>query len=384
MRGYFARSSALLIMLGAAACGGDATTRSPSASPGSPSPTAVPTVTAAAPPTPGIGPPREVNGVTLYTWSTWLSEDRSLCASVSSEGPYFQPSAFSVPEDALPHVSLPDGRKPSFPSACVDRGVTAFGFFFEPQTYVLLLSGHEWPVAIPLDEAVATSVGARPAVLIRPREPNLQDGVTLIVPASAGLLVVNGYNLSADQALAMAAAIDLDSLQIPKAEPRFTGVLNGIEFNDPVHFTYGVCRNGYYGLDGGQAVTGPPKDARLNIEPSYLPPGVSAHPDPQIGPSSAPDVLMCGDIESVQRGYGTGGQYWIVRKSGLPEWYSSFSRDWYTEITVAGLPAVLVEAPAALTNEKWSQVFIREEFGLTMVRAPDAADVLKIAEGLNC
>lgn len=367
----------MLIVMLVAACGGDDESPSASASP-SPSPTSTKPTN---PPTRTPGrpvPPREVAGIEFYTWDSWIAMGLGSCPSQNPEGPYLGPAVFSVAEEDLPDIAIPAGHEVADVRMCKLGGITVLNYILDPDFHIELVAGpQQWASLVPLDElsVVSTAVGD---VVVAPQPSGYPGGTgaTAVHSAPFGLVVANGG--SEDDAIAAATAIDAADVQVPLGKDIFAGDINGIHFWNVLGGQIPHCSYTQYGFEEAHGIA-EPTDPRLKIEPGYVPAG--AHPLQTIG------YRQCDGVESAEVSYYFGattpGQYWIVRKSGTPEWYSTYSEDWYSATTVAGLDAVLVAAPPGLDGDSGVELFVREAFGMTAIYGPDATELVKIAEGLN-
>ncbi len=321
--------------------------------------------------------PRRLAGIDVYDWDTWTFNQKSACASQSLEAPFLAPSQFEVSASSVPVITFPQAQLTQA-RICKLAGVTALNYVLVGDVHIELVAGPpEWPVRAPLD-----SVREEGGLVIAPETAEFAGlGATVIKPAPFGLII--GYGGVESDLIAAVTAIDEATITMPEARDIFAGDLNGILFESEFSDAEKRCKFSSYGLTGAEATTAP-VDQRVVIEPGYLPEHATAQQS----------VLYskCDDIESAEVSYyidepaaDPSDQYYIVRKSGAPEWTSLSSEGWYSETTVAGLPAVLLTAPAALAGEvePGATLFIREDFGLTVVDGPDAAEVIKIAEGLN-
>jgi hypothetical protein len=317
----------------------------------------------------------------MYGWNSWLAKGGSPCASTNLEAPYLGPAVFGVQDDEIPSVTLPPGRALVDARMCSDEQVTAVNYILDGSVWVLLVSGpKEWaigPGERRLEELQEVSVNGRAGALLPATEVTPGQfgptGATLIVDAPFGLLVVYGSTLFNEEALQIASDIDLDAVTIPEGDPTFVGDLNGVSFYD--YRDAGECRYGPMG-SGATQTREAPLDERLLIEPGYVPNGAKL--------TGTELAHVCPQFESFEAFYQLPdqSQYWIVRKSGVPEWFSVYSREWYKESTIAGRPAVIVESPGVSTDAG-AQVYVVEDFGLTTVYGPDREEAIRIAEGLN-
>jgi len=215
-------------------------------------------------------------------------------------------------------------------------------------------------------------------VLAPTNEENLGAGAMAVRLTDWGLIVAQ--RMSDVSAVPAVAAVD-QADPPPEGEDIFTGELGGITFYSGIG--YDVERPCSYGLlgfgDPDAEVITEPEDERLNIEPGYLPANVV-----QTG-----EVIghRCGDVEIIETSYiylDGNAQFTMIRRSGDPEWISIYSREWFTETEVAGLPAVILQSPAGISEESpTATVYVREEFGVLVVVGPDVDEVVRIAEGLN-
>jgi hypothetical protein len=284
---------------------------------------------------------------------------------------------FGVADDQIPAIALPQDRRLLDARMCNAGDMVAINHIMEPDLHILLVeSPPEWPVHVPLDELTEARVHDKAAVVAQ--TPSGQGGIgpMLIVPTPFGLLVVFGDDTTEDETIKIAEAIDLNAVQIPEADPIFVGVLNGLNFYDGTG-DVPECKYGQYGLLGGSHGRPYPMDGRLAANPSYLPAGTE---------QLRTDVIICDNMESVETTYQLGrdpeSQYWIVRTSGEAEWFSVYSRGWFSESSVAGLPAVVIASPG-LRTDAGPQLHVREAFGLTTIYGPDRDELIRIAEGLN-
>lgn len=371
--------AAALLALLLVACGDD----------GGSTATTSPTPRESTPPTHTLGPtstPRALAGIDLYDWDTWQFEGKSGCASQNPEGPFLGPAQFEVSAGSVPVIIFPQAQLTEA-QMCKLAGVTVLNYVVVADVHIELVAGPpEWPVYAPLD-----SVRTEGGLVIAPESPESSTkneavqspgpGPTVIRQAPFGLIV--GYGASEADLIAAVSAIDPAIIQMPEAKDIFTGDVNGIYFESLFRVDPPKCSYSLGGFIGAEP-TSAPADVRVTIEPSYLPEKATA----------LQSVLYskCDDIESAEVSYyidepaaESNDQYYIVRKSGVPEWTSLSSAGWYTETTLAGLPAVLLAPPAVIAGEvaPGATLFIREAFGLTVIDGPDAAEVIKIAEGLN-
>jgi hypothetical protein len=361
---------AVVVSLSLVACGDD----------GGGSGTTSPTPKESTSPTRTLGPtstPRALAGIDLYDWDTWQFEGKSGCASQNPEGPFLGPSQFEVSAGDLPVITFPQAQLTEA-RLCRLADVTVLNYILVADVHIELVAGPpEWPVYAPLD-----SVRTEGDLVIAPEATEFAGlGATVIRQAPFGLIV--GYGASEADLIAAVSAIDPATIQMPEAKDIFTGDVNGIHFESEFSDADKRCKFSSFGFVGTEPTTAP-ADQRVIIEPSYLPEHATAHQS----------VLYsrCDDIESAEVSYyidepaaDPNDQYYIVRKSGVPEWTSLSSAGWYSETTVAGLPAVLLAPPAAIAGEvaPGATLFIREDFGLTVVDGPDQAEVIQIAGGLN-
>ena len=191
-----------------------------------------------------------------------------------------------------------------------------------------------------------------------------------------GLIVV-ALDSTIEDAKAIAASIDPDSISVPLGKPSFEGPVNGIRlYNtlDADNRSEG-CRYSAYGIENSQFQGVVPEDSPLAIRPTYLPEGFSE------GQTIAHDCG--GGLELVEASF-RGGGLGVIRASGERAWYSVYSEDWITAVTIAGLPAVVIASPEWAKEEERPTVVVREAFGITVVYgSASLEDAIRVVEGLN-
>jgi hypothetical protein len=354
-----------------AACGGDGQPSSPT-----PTPSAAATTGGTITPTPAGEPTRELAGIKFYTWDAWNGEALGGCPSQNPEGPFLAPAVFSVSDADL--ASIPVLNKQTI-RMCKLAGITVLSFPLSNAQIDLVAGPAQWPSYVPLDSlTVQGDVVVAPSPIITDKNTVLA-GNTAVKAAPFGLVIAYS-NASTDAAVSALASIDGSQISVPLGNDLFTGDIAGIHFESEFNPAANAqCFYGAYGLGGGGESIVTPSDARVQIEPGYLPPGAR--------PLTTVSYRKCGDQESAEITYffsaTTPGQYWIVRKSGTPEWVSIYAEDWYSSTTVAGLDAALVSPPPGITSDSGAELFVHEAFGLTAIYGPDPAELIKIAEGLN-
>jgi hypothetical protein len=350
----------VVVALSAESCGGDGNR---------PSPTGISSPTV-------MGETRELAGITFLTWDAWLDADLGHCPSQNPEGPFLGAAAFSISEADLASIPIADKQKIRM---CKLGGITVLGFPIDNATVELVVGPSRWPAYVPLGRLSVTDgdIVAAPA----PSQDDKSGVVawnTAVQVAPFGL-VVSYAPESQDAAVSALKSIDVSQISVPIGKDIFDGDINGIEFTSV--FNPEASRPCFYGSYGPSGTDGiaTPSDSRLLIEPAYLPEGGHVQ--------SALRYLKCEDQESAEVTYivsGSGDQYWIVRKTGTREWVANFAADWYSPTTVAELSAVLVTPPSGLDIGPYSsELFVREEFGLTAIYGPDSHELVQIAQGLN-
>jgi hypothetical protein len=369
----------LAFLLAVAACGGDD---------GSPTATVTPTPTPTStketmPPTrtPGeVVPPRELAGIQFYTWDSWTAAGFGGCPSQSLEGPFLGPAVFSVSRDDLSDIPLLPGYDVGEIRMCKLGGSTVLLAPASTLPIEFVAGPPRWASLVPLDalRVVSTAVGD---VVVAPEPTEFPggSGATAVRIAPFGLVVAHGG--SEEDVVSAVVSVDTTGVHIPLGQDIFTGDINGIHFESEFSPAAGAeCTYAWDGFVGGEPEIAL-SDTRVAIEPSYLP--LSATPQTTVA------YMRCDDVEFAEIGYYFPGgvypndQYWIGRKSGKPEWFSGFAEDWYTQTSVAGLPAVLVSAPPGIESDSGAGLYVREAFGMTAIHGPDPAELVKIAEGLN-
>lgn len=364
----------VVLLLATTACGDDDT---PSATPTfalSAAPTESPTPA----PTPVGEPTRELAGITFYTWDSWLARRESLCASQAQEAPFLDPSVFSVPAAELPEIPIPTGYQVLDTRMCKLDGMTVINYILMSDFHIELVAtdAPEWVVNVPVEQLTVRSTDVGEVVLAPTPGVNIGIGLMAVRSAPFGLIVAFGGNAPTEEVLAAVAAIDANSVTIPPSKDIFSGEISGITFRLGIGYdAFEPYTYGAHGLIGGE-ITPTLRDARVAIEPGYLPPGAQT--------LRATQYQRCGDIDAAEASYySSSTSYGIERKSGAPEWFALYSEDWYTPTTVAGLDAVLFGAPLGIDSDFAAMLFVREAFGLTAITGPDAAELIKIAENLN-
>ena len=362
---------ALVVLLFATtACGGDDT----------PAATLAHTLGATPTTTPTGEPTRELAGIKFYTWEAWTEAKASLCASQAQEAPFLGPSVFSVPETELPDIPIPAGYQVLDTRMCKLDGMTIINYILTSDFHIELVATNapEWPMNVPVEQLSVRSTDVGEVVLAPTPGVNIGIGLMAVRSAPFGLIVAFGGNAPTEEVLAAVAAIDANNITIPPGKDIFSGEINGITFRPGIGYdAFEPCTYGAYGLISGEGISAL-ADSRLEIEPGYLPPGAT--------PSRVAQYQSCGDIETSEASYhfATSSMgYGIQRKSGAPEWFALYSEDWYTATTVDGLDAVLFGAPSGFDVDFAAMLFVRETFGLTAITGPDAAELVKITEGLN-
>jgi hypothetical protein len=353
-----------------AACGGNG-----QASP-TPSPSATATTGGTITPTPAGEPTRELAGIKFYTWDAWNAEGLGGCPSQNPEGPFLGPAVFSVSDADLASIPVLDKQTILM---CKLGGITVLTFPFSNAQIDLVAGPAAWPSYVPLESLTLqdSNVVVAPSPVSEPG--TVLAGNTAFKAAPFGLVVANS-GASTDAAVAALASIDASQISMPLGKDLFTGDIAGIHFESEFNPAASAqCFYGAYGLGGGSEAIVTPSDARVQIEPGYLPPGAR--------PLTTVSYRKCGEQESAEITYffsaTTQGQYWIVRKSGTPDWVSIYAEDWYSPTTVAGLKAVLVSPPPGIISDSGAELFVHEAFGMTAIYGPDPAELIKIGEGLN-
>ncbi len=372
-----------------AACGDDA---SPVVSPTA-SAAASPTVVATARPSPALSAeeydqtlkadwakPRfegSLAGIELVSGEHWAAQGNSACASRSLEAPYYGPEAFSLRPAEL---QLALFGKVTFTRVCKDASVTAILYGGDAPTVILTDSPQNWSINAPADRVSTVTVKGRTAVLVSPIVPGQSQDGELLIAAPFGLLVIFRAP-TAEAAIGVAEALDVDSLTVPKGKEPLTGMFNGIRFYDRENSIEPApaCKNGGYGIESPTVPAAASPGSPLNVAASYLPAGYSLQTS---------RVVLCGgsvyaSVTDISKLGGSANLY-LVRIEGETAWDSAFSEDWYTATTIAGRPAVIRQAPEWARTEPGGDVLVKEDFGLTMLAGSLSIDELtRVAAALN-
>jgi hypothetical protein len=372
MQRLAAATLAVALLALAVACGGGSpkAARSPTAEP-SPGGTA----TVVAGPSP-IASPVTVAGVTLYPYDQWFAEDRSRCASVSLEAPFFAPEVFGIRQTQIPQVNLPVA--PSGVRACRD-GFVAIAYIGEGYLAVLASGAHEWPVGAAADQISEGTIAGRPAVFV---EPGQDGGAMVIIAEDFGMAVVSRTS-TLGEAKQIAEALHDGEIVIPQGRESLVGPLRGIRFYDNLHDNNRKegCAWGGHGLEDTHAepATIPP-GSPLDVVPSYLPAGYSLTDKRGTSCGGALDL-----VEAEFSGETGAIPFTILRLTGERAWYAPYSEDWMTLSAAGELPSVYISPPEwATAVDDPVQVVLSEGFGLTVVtgRIP-LEEAIRVAEGLN-
>jgi hypothetical protein len=315
--------------------------------------------------------------MTFYRSDVWIDKGGSTCVQNGLEGPSISASAYSLRPEDFALVPLPDEVEIFGPLVCREDGVSSISYVNIPEFEMVLVQtqSNEIGVGGPVENLSVLTTDVGEVVLAPVTEPTAARGSTLIRPTSFGFVVVSGGALSLEEATDLITAVDEQAIVFPEGKPLITE-LNGITFYSTIGEPLSRCRYSQYGIRG--EFIDAPEDPRVQILPGYLPADV----DPKY---SGTMYQRCDDIEAGEAHFSVPtNSYLVTRKSGAPEWYTHGSEDWYTPMTVAGLNAVMMRLPEWMRGDDVSgTLLIREEFGITVVSGPDAAEVIKIAEGLN-
>jgi hypothetical protein len=363
----------LALLALAVACGGG-----PPNAARSPTPDASPaaTATSAAGPSP-IASPMSLAGVTLYPYDQWFDEDRSACASISLEAPFFGPEVFGIRDEQVPQIDLP--AAPTDVRACRD-GFVAIAYIGEGYLVRLASGGHEWPVRATAEQISEGTIAGRPAVFVEPGEDG--GGAMVIIAEDFGMAVVS-LTSTLEEAKQIAEALHDGEIIIPQGRESLVGPLRGIRFYDNLHDNNRKegCAWGGYGLEDERAQPAAiPTGSPLDVVPSYLPEGYTLAAKRGTSCGGALDLVEA----EFSREAGAIG-FVVLRLTGERAWYAPQSEDWMTLSDPGELPSVYIAPPSWATGvDDPVQVVASEGFGLTVVSGNvPLEEAIRVAEGLN-
>jgi hypothetical protein len=314
-------------------------------------------------------------GLQLYSPDAWWASGGSACASQSTEAPFLNAAFFGLHQENAPQFTLVN-KAVSAPGVCKSEGVTALSYSSDTASFMLIGGAQGWMIDAPADRVSVRDVNGRQAVIIAPVAPGQTRDAELLMPTNFGVLAIYAI-YSEDEAIAVAEALNPDGITFPQVKDIFSGTLNGVRFYndlDQAALAKEDCPFDPYTLPTGVQST-PFADSRLQIVPSYLPAGAT------VGQITTKD---CGSKDVTYANINYTGGFLITRFSGEPAWYSMASDDWYTAMTVAGRPAVLIAEPDWSGVNTFKTLIVVEEFGATVLQASTSVDELvHVAEGLN-